>query len=215
MSSTASTPIWVLVIGPIAGALVGFASASLIDLWRNRRRVKVEQTGGLCFFAKPGTIDPGMHRARQFEHVSDPVPPKPVQVWVRCEPDDQGAVLFIFAEVTAANLSYLDDAMTDIYLVLGPREGVPPRGDPRIGQQRFRGVNLRAHSIVLLTLRFEFDKQSFEQFPNWRFERATKYTLVARTIRHQKVVMPIEPAASIMASNPGDIISRHLFESDQ
>jgi uncharacterized membrane protein len=64
MSSTASTPIWVLVIGPIAGALVGFLSASLIDLWRNRRRVKVEQTGGFCFFAKPETVVQ-MRRARQ------------------------------------------------------------------------------------------------------------------------------------------------------
>ncbi len=130
-------------------------------------------------------------------------------------PGRPGAILFLFVDLTAANLSFLDDALTEIYLVLCPRDGAPPRGYPHIGQQRFRGSNLRAHSIAPLTLRFEFDKQSFEQFANWRFERTTKYTLVAKTIRKHTIAMPIEPAAWIMASRPGDIISRHLFESDQ
>ena len=87
-----------------------------------------------------------------------------------------------------------------------------PRDYPLVGNQPFRGLNVRAHSIVPLVLTFKFDKQSFDQFPHWRFERATEYIRVARTIRKLKLILLIKPAAWTMAGNRGDFVSRRLFE---
>lgn len=142
-------------VAGLAGTALGFSLAWFRDAGRSRPRLDVGLAGGMALYAeRPDGLNFGFA-------VEDPG-----RDWFTCEPDEPRASLFVRVDLRLVNRSYLDDAITEAFLMLA--DG-PSAAQPALAKEfaYFYGENIPAHTLRHLRLKFTFDRERYGRFSTW------------------------------------------------
>jgi hypothetical protein len=167
--------------------------------------MEVELVGGLCVYARESTTFAPIGSGG-FVVTTINVPTQ--VVWVRCQPTEEGATLFVQLDLQLRNKSSIDDGVTGAQLLLHKEEGSTVVGlAERQRGKPFHGENVKANSLVALRLQFEFEHVNYRQFPSWTYQADTKYDVEVATMRGPACHVEVEPAGLTPAGNEGDFVS--------
>ena len=176
LSSLSNTPAWV---ASLVGVVLGFGLYGTRDLWRNRRRLRIDLAGGLILYARPVQAEGDVLAAQPWQVEKE-------KLWYACRHDHADAYLVLRLDLRAVNRSFLDDAVTEAALPFGklkPQVALVP------GYTYFYGCNIRAHSLEHIRLIFTFARADYGHDSHWMFTAQKEpLNLQLKTTRRRSLV---------------------------
>ena len=174
----------------LLGTAVGVVVPVVQDWERNRPNLKL-QLAYECLHASPGLrlASETLFPSRLSAGGAGMTPS-----WIRCEPSSDGAAFFLLLDVQVQNRSHLDDAITEITILVpwNDREARLPARRP--DGSSFFGESIPAHGLRHLRLRLMLERENYAKTPNWIPDQGVVWKLVARTINEQTLTEEIRPA---------------------
>jgi hypothetical protein len=174
----------------LLGTAVGIVVPLVQDWERNRPNLKL-QMAYECLHASPGFR---MASETQFPSSFSAGGAGMTPSWIRCEPSSEGAALFLLLDLQVQNRGHLDDAITEITILVpwNDREARLPARRP--DGSTFFGESIPAHGLRHLRLRLVLERENYAKTPNWMPDQSVVWKLVARTINDQTLTEEIRPA---------------------
>lgn len=178
----------------LLGVGLGLLVPLIQDWERNRPDLKL-QLSYRCLHASPT----GVRMASELFPSDFRNGPPLMYTWIRCDPGDAAASLFLFLDLQAQNRGFLDDALTTIQIEVPSASGISHLSVRLVDGTQFAGESIPSHQLRSLKLRLMLDRDNYAGTPSWIPDANVVWKLVATTINGQTIQCDIRPAGHFLA----------------